>query len=380
MDYLRTTWYMIPAPFISYLIGKKARQIWVLILLHILLISIYVFIIHDAMLSTIYGAYILVLAFMTFSQKIKGNSTPNNTKLVLLAVIAICYLYCEYMKWADLKKVFFCAALLFILLYFINHYLLNFRNYFLLHGHMGDLPIHPIEANNHTLVFAFGIISFITILALTLLPINDILSFLGKIIATILLKVIFFFYHFNQDTGNTGSDYEISIPPPIPKTENPLLENLSTIILHLLAILLIIIIIGGLIYILKNVYKMFYEKRTNAIKDKLEFVHPFKNSNIKRRERKSLPQIYRSLFNQSNSEKIRKHYYHAIVKNCDPDQITKHMTPTQLTSYAFSKDNLSENSVNNARKEELTALYEKARYSKEECSKIELGKVKKLLK
>jgi hypothetical protein len=146
--------------------------------------------------------------------------------------------------------------------------------------------------------------------------------------------------------------------------------------------MIIVVVISGILYGCYLIYNKFYSVKANGYKDRLEFISPFENKkNEGREEHKPIRKWFHNLFGKTNNERIRKHYYHSVVKNTGSGELTREMTPTQLTRFALASDNdLSEKAEFIKQEKELTALYEKARYGRNECSKKELIKVKELLK
>lgn len=380
--YLQSIWYLILAPFVSYLIGKKIQQLWIFILLHLLLLPCYLLFFHNIILNTIYGTYLILLFATAISQKTKGNVTPKNINIVFLLFIASSYFYSEYMKLVGMKHFFFFIAVLFILLFFMNQYLISFRTFILFHEEKGELPIHQIERNNHVLVLIFGMISSIAIMIHTLLPINRILAFFGQLLLN-LLKAVFSFFHFKIKPGKPSTPFNLenTRPPFTQATDNPIIKILSTLLTYVIILLLIVVLIGLIIHILRKIYTQFYAHKTYAGTDMIEFIPPFdQKKRANRKERRRQYKLHRSLFLSTNNEKIRKYYYDAIIHKSHGNQITKQMTPTQITHHAFSTSNPGKDQEHDTYLKDVTALYEKARYSQEACTKSELLKLKYSIK
>lgn len=378
MDDVWMAWYLIPAPFLSYLIEKRTNHFWSYLVFHALFIATYIMILHNNILSFVFGFYLIIMTIIPIIKKSRKSTLPSNTRLAFIAFIVGCYYYSIYVKSANLKTLFFLLTFLYVLLYLLNHYLINFRNYFLEHEDMAKLPIQQIVFSNHFLFASFGMLCIGTMLTFTLLPMNEILSSVGRFIARI-LKLLFSFIHFNVKTGKILPPEE-GRPIPMPPGDNLLLKILSTILYYAIILALIYVIIAGLIFIFNHLYKMFYTKRAN-VKDKLEFLSPFdREQKIERKNPRPIRRMYLALFGKTNNEKIRKHYYNAVITNADSDRIPKQLTPTQLTLYAFQTDNqYSDRDTTTQKEKEITDLYEKARYGKEECTKKDIKRIKELL-
>jgi hypothetical protein len=243
---------------------------------------------------------------------------------------------------------------------------------------MAKLPIQQIVFSNHLLFASFGLVCIGAMLTFTLLPMNQILSSIGKIIVKI-IKTLFSFIHFKAKTGKTILPEE-GRPIPITSGDNLIFKILSTILFFAILLALIYVVIIGLVYVFNQLYKMFYAKKTDA-RDKVEFISPLdRKQKIDRRNPRTIRRMYHALFGKTNNEKIRKQFYNAVINNTDSDSIPKQLTPTQLTLYAFRPDNQhTDYDAPTQKEKEIIDLYEKARYGKEECSKNDIKKLKGLL-
>jgi hypothetical protein len=158
---------------------------------------------------------------------------------------------------------------------------------------------------------------------------------------------------------------------------------LSEILYYAAVIVIITAIIILIIYSLYRLYRYFYQKKFSVSKEeKIEFISPFQKENTSIYEnRKTSKRKFLAIFTKTNNERIRKHYYKAIVNHAKSEEVLPYLAPIQLSKYAFTSDNPILKETSDPDKEsELTNLYEKARYSDEECSKTEVMSVKNLLK
>jgi hypothetical protein len=79
---------------------------------------------------------------------------------------------------------------------------------------------------------------------------------------------------------------------------------------------------------------------------------------------------------------VRKYFYKSVIKHIDEEKkLSDTLTPMELSEYALSNEgSIGKDEAKEERKIQLTAYYEKARYSKEECSKEDVQTVKHMLK
>lgn len=378
--YVWKLFYVLPVPFVSYIISKWTKRLWAFIILHILVFAAYAGTIDDIALKATLCTYIIVLAVLAFTGRIRKNSIVGNTHMGFIATIVITCIYCEYMKLADMERLFLGLAFLYILLFLINFYLLNFKDYFINYEAVANIPIRQITSSNHMFFAFFAILCLGVMLIGLLFPMKNVLLFLGGLIVMI-AKTLAALIH--PGTENPAEQpFEEHKEPPIPTEVNPILELIGQIFMYIILIMIIVAVIFGIIYGCYLIYNKFYANKANGYKDRLEFISPFENKKAEgRQEHKPIRKWFHALFGKTNNERIRKHYYNSVMKNTDSGQLTREMTPTQLSRFALSNDVASPERAEILLKEkDLTALYEKARYGREECSKKELIKVKEILK
>lgn len=375
MNLLGTVWYIAPAPFISYWINKKANQLWAFILLHLLLITPYLLLIHNMILLSVYGLYLCILLTEAFIMRLKENKELVNTHMVYILIIIAMYFFSIQLKSNTYQSVFILFSFGYIFLYFINQYIINFSDYFSKYENMKHIPIRQIEVNNHFIFGAFIILCVGVILFITQLPLHNIISWIGENVLKIFVAILYLFLPKKiNEVKKVKLDHELGKPPIIPQGHHPILDFLAkTLYYSIIAVIMI-----GILYGIILLFKKFYWNKTKTMMDKVEFISPFDIKEKNKKEEISFAQkLHRVLFGKSNNEKIRKQYYNAIVTKVDRKQLNKNMTPTQLSELVIGTSDNTELDIQ--KKNELTKMYEKARYSKQECDKQEVIKVKELV-
>ncbi len=378
MGYAQTIWFLIPVPFASHLIAKYAHRIWLYITLHLFMIITYGLIFHSSVPVFVYSSYMIVLAAMNLSRRMHHRGALTYTSLVFLIFDVACYLYYDYIHMPEWRSVFLYLSLLYIALYFINLYLNNFRDIIVKYGDMAHLPIRQIEFNNHFLFAIFGMVSMIFIFLLHFLPLGNILSVIKSVLLAILKFILSLLHFSNQPPPKPSAPSNNTSSPPFVPERSLFWDILSTVFYYAIIIALLAAFIAGIIYVLIAIYKRFYSNRPSVTYDRVEFLSPFwRKESVQTKSPKPSNRFYIPFFGRSNNEKIRRHYYQAIINRLDINQLPKGITPSELSRYLLDQN--KEANVSSL-EQELTSLYEKARYSQKECTKEELRRMRAYMK
>lgn len=371
---------------LSYIMRNQLKHIWSFLLLHLLLITI-IFLLSPALLPKIlFSAYMLIISIYELSQRLKeenlrkANSNPSLLLVFILLILLNTQLHLEYLNTFLLQ-----LTVIFIVLYFINSYLVNFEQYFTLQQETSNVPFRQIKAANHTIILFFLGIAFACMISFTKLP----MSKLFYALVNGFLSFLRWFFSLFGGSHNKVLPQEESTPSyPLNDYEeimelpqsSPLMEYIQKILMVVLSIAAVIALLALLSYAVYKIYQAFYGDKKNLLRDSTEFLSPFdrkekihSNAPHIRKKRVSLP-----LWNQTNSDKIRKSFYKAILSNKN-EKPGISATPFELSYYILT-DNQTVSPGIKEQVESLNFYYEKARYSREECSKNDLKEFKELLR
>lgn len=365
----------LPAPLISYFIRRHSRHIWSFAILHLVLAALYLLTSDKVYYIVVFGIYLLLLTAISYYAKHKLQDR-SNTSLFLLIYFVFIYTTCY---WADLKELLplcFLLAVIFTLLYILNMYLLNLDRFIHDHDHIANIPFRQIKNSNHILIAFLCCLSLLSMLIFSRISFDHAFAVLGMLMIQVLR------FLFAWLSSRKPSEYEWTIERPSPlepvvKESSRFMEILSFLFQWAMTITMII---GALVLILYTIYKIyqhFYRKGEEIVKDEVEFLSPFmKKERLKQKQFK----LDLHFFGRSNNSAIRKYFAKAVAANTRPDQkIPKSMTPSQLSEVAILIS--EEKTLEEEEKRKLvTSYYEKARYSKEVCTKEEVQLVKKILK
>jgi hypothetical protein len=344
------------------------------------LLGAYILLADDSIIRFAYVMNIVGYSITEFVLDI--NKRVKNTPLVFSLIIIALYILCKVVFSGEniLGPFFFGSAILFGLLYIVNTYYVNSYIYFKKHEEKANIPMKKIQSTNTFYISGFLILSFVVMILFTRIPLGGIGSFLSdifvgfvKIIISLGLLILRKPEEMTLEEEVLDSNGPLILPEP---------TLFSDIVTAIFGVLTIIVIVAGIVYGLYRIYKIFYSKA--MIMDDVRRVNTTQfTKDSKKSESKSSTgrRRIRTLFDNSNNVKIRRLFIRAVQKNTQSDHVLKYRLPKELSEYALvsGKANIDELTIQNKRAE-LTALYEKARYSNRECSKEEVKLVKDILR
>ncbi len=382
---------LLAASIFSYIIRKYTKHIWSFLLLHIALLSAFLFITGNQLLQIVYGVYVITIAITEFVLSIKGR--VQNTSLAFAVIFIGMYILCQYAYPREkiLMQFFFYFALLFGLLYILNMYFVNFYYYLKKHEEKSNIPIKQIRSGNS---FYLGVFLFITAIVMMLfarIPVQV----AGRYVWKYLRQFLRWFFALISREPNAED-----ITPPQEEEEEMIPDNydiepsepsqlwliISKILVYLGAAIIVILLIALVIYGLYRIYQLYHSKKILVEgEEKREAVPLFLKTKLDMMNgTNTLRRGILTWLGRTNSDKIRKQYTKAVQRHAQLDKNLKYKTPSELSEYAVGKVDSrikdTENQTGSGKEEALTNIYEKARYGNEECTKEELQSVKELLK
>jgi hypothetical protein len=293
------------------------------------------------------------------------------------------YLGCQLLHMPDMQPLCFLLGIVYIMLFLLNTYLLNLDRFVQEHSHLTNVPFRQIKNSNNVLAAFLCGLFLLAMLLFSSLPLGNSLTALVKLIVR-LISGFFSLFHKEQPEQvieEIPVPEETPMPNKLPATDSSyLLELFSKIFEWFATIITIAGIVCLLLYAIYRIYKYFYLKSEEVIKDKVEFISPFiKIERLKKVRKERL----HTIFGHSNNAIIRKYFFKAVSLNIDSHtDLPKSITPAELSEYAIGKAGSKETAApeEEEKRQQLTTYYEKARYSNEECTKEEVQRVKNILK
>ena len=364
---------LVPVPFLSYLIERKAKRIWSFVLLHCAILPMYLIAAYSFDSAVLFSIYILLTAVATYYTK---NNHSQSNILYLLIVFLLFYVGTAAAKLLFLSHMIFFLAVLFTLLHFLRLYLNNFTLYFQAHSSITNIPIRQIKNTNNSLMIFLGLLCLFVILISSGLPLTTILMQCVRTMLSLLYLLVNFFMRKEPDKGSVTvrrNEQGLSAAK-----SSPLLQLIFKIAEWLILIVLVVALILLVTWSIYKIYQYFYRRNKHEITDLVEFISPFAK---KEASKKASSQSGMKRFGRSNNAAIRKLFYQAVTASVeDISSLEKDLTPTDLAGLLKVSNPGDTPEVSAEQKQLITRCYEKARYSNLECSKEEVRRMKQMLK
>lgn len=370
---------------LSFFLRWQLKHIWSYLLLHLLLLAVLTLISPTLYERILCALYLFGVMLHGLVKRLREEELHRkNASPALLLVFGLISLINLQLKLPQINSFLFILTVLFILLFLLNSYIINFDHYFSMLRESSNVPMKQIKATNHTIIFFFLAMAFMCMIFFTGLPLKELFSGVGQGLLTALRWLLSLL---PKSSGNTVPAPQ-ETPPEAPMTNafelppantpSPFWIYLQNILMNLLTIVIIVALLALVSYALYKIYQAFYKEKRNLFKDSTEFISPFDKKEKYRQQsgdtkKKSIFQF----FSQSNSDRIRKAFYKAVLSKGDtiPNAFA---TPLELSEYVL-KGAPNDDRILNERAEALASYYEKARYDEEDCSKEEVVEFKKLL-
>lgn len=369
---------------LSYCIKRYVRHIWSFLLFHLLLITMLIFLVPSLLGKALCTCFMIATAIYNLVKRLKEEEMKQkNVSPSLLLVFGALYLINSQLQLQGLIHFLFWLTVIFILLFFINNYLINFEHYFSLQQETSNIPLKQIKTVNHTIIVFFLGLSFTSMLFFTRLPLKEVLLAIKNGLLKFIRTILSLLPEASSKIEQTQQQHQEKIPTSqnmqLPeRAASPLWEFIQHLIMTLLAVAVIVGAIAFISYAIYRLYQAFYTEKRSLFKDNTEFISPF-DKKEKAGKDKSLVTKNRFLrfWNQTNSDKIRRAFYKAVLsKKGKPPKASA--TPLELSGYILT-DNLSVDLDEDKKAEALAYYYEKARYSSADSTKEDLENFKKLL-
>lgn len=270
----------------------------------------------------------------------------------------------------------YIAGIAYFILYFIREYLDKFLSYSLSSENVSK-ELENTFSTNLSLILLFNFLIIFAIMAANMFFSDNTFNIVGRFFH-FLLKKFFGLFAVFDDTGEPSAEKIPELPnssttitPGQPTYSKPNDGfNIGSAIFEIFTIVIFIAIICVVIYIIYSFIKR-YMYRNNRVGDIIEKTE-YKEKRTRTETKVSRPA--KSFFG-SNRDKIRKIYkdsINAVTKRNNKIVIRKSYTPDEIKC-AVSTDEL----VNRENMQELTQIYEKARYSNAEITNAELEAAKR---
>lgn len=375
---------LLPAMLLSYLLRMKAEHVWTYITLHLCMIAVLILLPRTLIIKVTLLVFAVILSIVNLYYRISvpKHKKVNASPMLLLFPVAS-YMICTKFHINYLPDFILYGLLLCSLCYCYNCYLINYRNYFSTSIEKANVPMTQIRRICNLLMSGFLCLSGLLMLILCRLPLKQLFAKLNDLLYRFLRWLL---SKVNAKPSPKLEDVpqEQVMQKDIPFSmllkdepkKSPIWDYLERIVLVLLSILLVIAAIAAIIGICYSIYKKFHAQQSNGI-EKKEFISPF--SIKKEKVKESGDHSPRSFFLFStNRDKMRCHFYHLMKPRVNPEKVSFYTSQEMTHSLNKETNQLLPVKYPEADLTKLYRLYDKARYSNEECTKQEYQAMKKI--
>ena len=330
------------------------------------------------LLTLFYTAFAIAMFVGNFVIKLRRpeNYLGSNIPLAVLGVPILVQIASLSLHTRGLSFWILAGAVLQILLYFYNKYLLQYLGFLEEVKNAADVPLGQISSSNSWLLAVFFLLATLLMTIICFLPLEHLLPSLITLFVDGFRAVLMLIFWLLRIEESEGEAVEEPSPADIHRDFGTEESSSFWILLGkiVFVVLLAAAVIGALallIYLILLLVKTFYSKRTLA-SDRVEFLNPFdhdKKEKLSRGPRQEL-HFWNRLFGSSPEHRIRKAWYRMIKSHIFD-------VPVQLAPSELSQD-IGRNQTEQQSARELSSLYEKARYSGQACTKEEVDAAKQL--
>jgi len=373
---------VFPALIIAYIIRTLCRHLSVFLLLHLMLAFALSLVCRTGVFQILLFILGMLIGSVSLYQRLnvehieKGPASP-----LLLILVTVFYFISNLTGITFFQHYLIYGLILSALFYCLAHYLTNYRTYFITALAKTNVPMKQIRHTCHGFIALFLTLSGLFMSAMSKLPIQSLLQKIYSLIELPLHKIFSSTSHRMSET--LGTD-ELMIPKRkktvvlASKGSSSLFFVILNKVLYILLVLAVIsAIIAAIIFFCYMINQRFYAGKGSSNTDHKEFISPFSIKKEKESVSKEYPQHTFFLF-ASTKDKMRRYFYYVLKPKVDSSK-TACLTSSQIThSINESSSGLLKETHDEAELNKLHLLYDKARYSNEECTKEEYQQMKKI--
>lgn len=293
-----------------------------------------------------------------------------------LGYFVLLFFVAALLKETKLQNIIYWVTFAWIADFLIYTNLNSLNSYLYSRRGIANLPGKQIISTNRALMIVFSILALIIMLIVPLIPLDHIVSSIGIAIRDFLRWI---FSHFSAEEQTVVETVAESLAPSGQmsmidevKATPAWLKMLYDILFGIIAFVVSAGVLVGIGYAILLLVHRFY-KPTSATGDMQEFIdEETESSFLQDTEKREKESFFSQLFHPNAS--IRKYFKKRIQKANASNKkngaiIPSSLTPEELEKYAGLPDE--------ERTKLLLTLYEKARYSKEGCTKEDVALLKK---
>ncbi|MDD4689485.1 MAG: hypothetical protein PHE51_07035 [Eubacteriales bacterium] len=322
--------------------------------------------------KAVIGVSMLILIVLSVIQVKKPFAAGNKLHFGATAIFVFCSYAASFMQFSAIEYSCFILTAIFIALYFIRDGVYNTQD-FIEHNDNNTAPLKEIRLRSYAMVCGFGAIVGLLMIAVRYMggqvlvsQIGNIFYAVGSAIARWLIYKLQGSYVEGGDIGQEDNIYGFVKDAFKEREIPPFIEIIERLIRYFFIALIIIGFVALVVWFIIKLYSVFGKDHISKSTDKGEFLVPFIKQKSDRGRGKTKEK-------SPSNNKVRKYYRKYIIKKASKGQeLLSSKTPLEISNYlGIDSDNIDE---------EIRRIYEKARYSREGCTKEEIKLIKGYLK
>lgn len=371
-------------PLFYYLVRTYCKRILPFLALHILPVAA-VIQFYSAGLAekVIFGVTAVFCAFISFGQKLsgKGSGMGMTPPPFMAGILFAIYLLDAFQTEGICGVYLMRLMIVYLFLFFLYLYLTRFVHYMDMNNRTTEhIPMYRAFFASFGLMGGFAGISMVLICLFSDRQLADkIASFLGKLLKTVILFLISLLPVAEEEAesvaegmGSGAAESMMLMEKTEPSFLLKLLNFLTELLSAAVTIALILGMVIGFVRLVKWAFSLQGNRRILEAEegDKIEFL-AVKKKKIKTREKEPF-----FAFARTPSQAVRRQYMKTLYRKY---KVLKEEKTEKLILSGTARE-CCENLFQKRQQEaaDFTVLYEKARYSEEDCSREDVKQMKQL--
>ena len=374
---------MIPmlAPVFFYFLCEKCRNVLLFFAGHLLPVILVAAMLGDTVYErTLLAIGVVILAGMSIRRQLSGSEDKGTEAAPVIAAAGLflgLYLL-DYGAGEGTASEYLLQMLFgYLAGYFVYAYITGFLNYIDVNNRTAE---HIPEKRAFGVSFGMmAVFTFVSLLLTFLMTNRELIEKTGRAIRELMMRIIRFLTYFlpEYEPGAVEVQRTTQISGEkvmLPAGETSWIVQILDVILTLFALGIIVLFVGNLVLTLYRMIKnaswgsSIREKKGKEEEDKIESI--FLSERQKRKAEKK-PGLFAA---KNYNEQIRRLYYktiwkkYQVLKEEKTAKLIKESTPRECCNQLFAEHKEAAYL--------FVTLYEKARYTKQECTKEEVRQMK----
>ena len=358
--------YLLVPYALTLLLAKKVKSLPVYLLLSIAsiipVILLPIWALYKVVLVIIAGILVALRASARMKDEEDFTQTPH---AVFLAFFFVAYLVGGGFKSPLMMTINYYMAFAYVLLFIVYSNFKKLNDYLVINQNVENIPYDQISRTNYGTLFIYLALTVILMVALQLLGVDKLMAQFGQAMKDLLARLINTSSEVvpgtsaSLETDPSGGMQEMPDGIAIIKETPKWLTVFYSVLSWIARILVIVILAGGAVFFAMKMMKQFYRSDKNST-DKDEFIKAQNDEKTSLLKTLSPMERVREAFDRSPNATVRKAYKKAVLKH-GKEAPKASMTPREAEEFVGWPEG-KERAL-------LHGLYEKARYSKDGCTK-----------